>query len=159
MAALTFLNAILVGIVATLVLDLVAGAGVVLHVFRIPAFGRWGMYALRGTFRHADIDHAPPLKGENALTLPLHYIAGIVLVVPYLFLLDAMSLGAGNLVLATAYGLATSLVPLLVMFPAMGYGLLGLRHGRDTFWLREILLMHLGYGVGIGIGALVFIAG
>ena len=158
MTALTLLNAVLVGIVATLALDLVAGAGVLLHAFRIPLFGRWGLYALRGTFRHADIDRAPPLKGENALTIPLHYIAGIVLVLPYLFLLDTFSWGNGNLVLAAGYGLATSVIPLFLMLPSMGYGLLGLRHGRDTFWLREILLMHLGYGIGIGIGALLFVA-
>ncbi len=157
MTALTLLHAVLVGVVATLALDVVAGAGVASGAFRIPRFGRWGLYALRGTFRHADIERASPLKGENALTLPLHYVAGIVLVVPYLLLLDTFSWGTGNLVLAAAYGLATSLIPLLLMLPSMGYGLLGLRHGRDTFWLREIVCMHLGYGVGIGIGALLFV--
>jgi hypothetical protein len=157
MAVLTLLNAVLVGVIATVALDLVAGAGVALHAFRIPLFGRWGLYALKGTFRHADIDRAPPLRGENALTIPLHYIAGIVLVLPYLFLLDSLSWGTGNIVLAALYGLATCVIPLVLMLPSMGYGLLGLRHGRDTFWLREILLMHLGYGVGIGIGVLVFV--
>ncbi len=155
---LTVGNAVLIGIVATLVLDLVAGAGTALRLFRIPAFGRWGLYALRGKFTHEDIDRSPPLRGENALTLPLHYVAGIVLAVPYLLLLDVLSLGAGSVLLATLYGLATSLIPFFVMLPSMGYGILGLRHRGDTFWLREILAMHLGYGVGIGLAVAYLVA-
>ena len=159
MALLTLWNAVLVGVFATIVLDVVAGVGTALHLFRIPAFGRWGLYALRGKFTHEDIDRSPAIRGENALTLPLHYVAGIVLAVPYLFLVDAFSLGAGNLLLATLYGLSTSLIPFFVMLPSMGYGLLGLRHRGDTFWLREILAMHLGYGVGIGLAVLFFAPG
>ncbi len=151
MPLLTLWNAVVTGVVATIVLDLVAGTGTALHRFRIPAFGRWGLYALKGKFRHEDIDRSPPVKGENALTFPLHYVAGIVLAVPYLFLLDALILGSGSVVLATLYGVATSLIPFFVMLPSMGYGLFGLRHDRDTFWVREILAMHLGYGVGIGL--------
>ncbi len=150
---LTLWNAIVTGVVATIVLDLVAGTGVALHVFRIPAFGRWGLYALEGTFKHEDIDRSPPLKGENALTFPFHYVAGIVLATPYLLLVDLLSPGRGSLLLAAAYGLATSLIPFLVMLPSMGYGLFGLRRIGDTFWLREILAMHLGYGIGIGLAA------
>ena len=151
MSLLTLLNVLEVGVVATLAMDLVAVAGTVLHVFRIPAYGRWFLYGLRGTFRHEDIDRAPPMKGENALMLPLHYVAGSLLGAVYLFLLDAFSAGTGSVLLATAYGVATSVIPLFLMLPSMGYGLLGLRHGRDTFWPRQILLMHLAYGVGIGI--------
>ncbi len=158
MALLTIWNAIVTGVVATIFLDLVAGTGVALHVFRIPAFGRWGLYALKGKFTHEDIDRSPALKGENALTFPLHYLAGIVLAAPYLFLLDALSLGSGSLLFATLYGVATSLIPFLVMLPSMGYGLFGLRHRGDTFWLREILAMHLGYGVGIGLAVQFLIA-
>ncbi len=158
MPLFTLWNAIVTGVVATIGLDLVAGVGTALHLFRIPAFGRWGLYVLQGKFTHDDIDRSPPLKGENALTFPFHYVAGIVLVVPYLLLLDLASLGSGNLLLATLYGLATSLIPFFVMLPSMGYGLFGLRHRGDTFWLREILAMHLGYGVGIGLAVQFLIA-
>ncbi len=158
MALFTLWDATVVGVVATIVLDLVAGVGVAVHVFRVPAFGRWGLYVLKGKFTHEDIDRSPPLKGENALTFPLHYVAGIVLAAPYLFLLDALSLGSGSVLLATLYGVSTCLIPFLVMLPSMGYGLFGLRHRRDTFWLREILVMHLGYGVGIGLAVQFLIA-
>lgn len=157
MALLTVWNILVTGIVATIAMDLVAAAGVALRVFRIPLYGRWFLYGLKGTFRHADIERAPPLKGENALMFPLHYLAGTLLAVLYLALLEAFSLGAGSLLLATGYGVATSVIPLFLMLPSMGYGLLGLRHARDLFWLRQILLMHLGYGLGIGIAVLLLI--
>jgi hypothetical protein len=155
----TILNAVVVGVVATIALDLVAGLGVVLHVFRIPNYGRSFLYALKGTFRHADIDRAPPLKGEQVLMLPLHYVTGILLAAVYLVLLDALSWGTGNVALAAAYGLATTTIPLFFMLPSMGYGLLGLRHRGDTFWMREILAMHVGYGVGIGLAVQFLIPG
>ncbi len=158
MPLFTLTNAVVTGVVATIALDVVAGTGVALHVFRIPPFGRWGVYALKGKFTHQDIDRSPPVQGENALTFPLHYLAGIVLAAPYFFLLDVMSLGSGSFLLAALYGVSTCLIPFLVMLPSMGYGLFGLRHHGDTFWLREILAMHLGYGVGIGLAVQFLIA-
>lgn len=158
MTLCTITNAAIVGVAATVAMDVVAAAGLALRVFRIPAFSRWFLYALRGTIRHADIDRAPPARGEAAIALPLHYATGIVLAVPYLLVLDALSLGSGNVLLATAYGTATAAIPLLLMLPCMGYGLLGLRHGRDTAWLRQILLMHLAFGVGLGLGVVLFLS-
>ncbi len=89
--------------------------------------------------------------------LPLHYLAGCVLAAAYLFLLDVFSLGAGGVLLAAGFGLASSAIPFFLMLPSMGYGLFGLRQRGDTFWLRQILLMHMAYGVGIGVGVLLVV--
>ncbi len=157
MATLTLVNVVIAGVVSTLAMDVVAVVGTVLHVMKIPAYGRWFLYGLQGTFRHADIDKAAPLKGESALMLPLHYVAGILLATSYLLLLDVFRLGTGNFWLATAFGAASSLIPFLFMLPSMGYGLFGLRHTRNFFWLRQIILMHLAWGVGLGIAVLLFV--
>ncbi len=157
MATLTLLNVVIAGVVSTLAMDVVAVVGTALHVMKIPAYGRWFLYGLRGTFRHADIDRAAALRGENALMLPLHYLAGILLATAYLLLLDVSNLGLGNFWLATAFGAASSLIPFLIMLPSMGYGLFGLRHARDLFWFRQIILMHLAWGVGLGIAVLLFL--
>ncbi len=159
MPVLTLLNAVIAGVVSTLAMDVVALVGTVLHVMKIPAYGRWFLYGLRGTFRHADIDRAAPMKGENALMLPLHYVAGILLAISYLGLLDALHLATGSFWLATAFGAASSLIPFLLMLPSMGYGLFGLRHRWDFFWFRQILLMHLAWGIGLGLAVLVFVPG
>lgn len=158
MAVLTVLNVLVAGLVSTVAMDLVVAAGVAAHAFRIPLYGRWFLYGLKGTFRHEDIERAPPLRGENALMIPLHYLAGTLLAATYLALLDALSLGAGSVVLAAIYGVGSSAIPFFLMLPSMGYGVLGLRHARDLFWLRQILLMHLGWGFGLGL-AVLFLAG
>ncbi len=157
MATLTLLHVVLVGVVATVAMDVTAAAGVGLRVFRIPRYGRWFLYGLKGTFRHADIEQAPPVRGENALMLPLHYLAGCVLAAAYLVLLDVLSLGVGSVLLAAVFGVASSAIPFFLMLPSMGYGLFGLCRRNDTFWLRQILVMHLAYGVGIGLGVLLFV--
>ncbi len=157
MATLTLVNVVIAGVVSTIAMDIVAVVGTVLHVMKIPAYGRWFLYGLRGTFRHADIDKAAPMKGENALMLPLHYVAGILLATAYLLLLDGLRLGTGSFWLAAAFGAASSLIPFLLMLPSMGYGLFGLRHARDLFWFRQIILMHVAWGVGLGIAVLVFV--
>lgn len=159
LALLSLWNVIVTGVVSTFAMDIVAVVGTALHVMRIPAYGRWFLYGMRGTFRHADIDRAAPLKGENALMLPLHYVAGILLATSYLLLLDVFHLGTGNFGLATAFGAASSLIPFLLMLPSMGYGLFGLRHARDLFWFRQIILMHVAWGIGLGIAVLLFVPG
>ncbi len=157
MATLTLVNVVIAGVVSTLAMDVVAVVGTVLHVMKIPAYGRWFLYGMRGTFRHADIDKAPPMKGENALMLPLHYVAGVLLATAYLLLLDVFALGTGNFWIATAFGAASSLIPFLIMLPSMGYGLFGLRRARDWFWFRQIILMHVAWGAGLGLAVLLFI--
>ena len=158
MSAFSAITALEVGVLATIVMDVVAVAGIALHVFRLPAFGRWFLYVFRGTVRHADIEETPAIRGEEGLTFPLHYLAGIALAALYLLLLDGLSLGRGSLLLATAYGTVTSLIPFLLMLPSMGYGWFGLGPShRDTFWLRQILAMHLAYGIGIGLVVPIFV--
>lgn len=152
----TIVAVLVVGIVATLAMDAAWAVGIALKAFRTPPIGRWAMYILKGKPRQADIDKAPAVKGEGAVSLPAHYFTGIVLAVPYLFLLDWFPLDPGNILVAIVYGLGTSLVPLLIMLPFMGYGLFGMGRTRNTFWLRQILVIHLAYGAGIGIALRLF---
>jgi len=160
MSSFTIIAAIEVGVLATIAMDVVAAAGIGLRVFRLPAFGRWFLCFFRGTIRHANIEKSPAIRGEQGLTFPLHYLAGIALAALYLLLLDGLSLGRGSLLLAAAYGTLTSLIPFLVMLPSMGYGWFGLGPSRlDVFWLRQILAMHLSYGVGIGLAVPLFVPG
>jgi len=53
----------------------------------------------------------------------------------------------------TAYGIATAVLPLLVLFPSMGYGWLGLRTGDAARLNRIMVLGHVAFGVGIGLWA------
>jgi hypothetical protein len=90
------------------------------------------------------------VRGEVALGLATHYLTGIALTETYLMALRRLGLRPGP-VKATAFGLATSVLPLLVMFPSMGYGCCG-RHSGDARRVRSIMLLgHTAFGAGIGL--------
>ena len=84
----------------------------------------------------------------------MHYLTGIALTEAYLVMLRRSGLRPGLAVgvgAATAYGVATAVLPLLVMYPSMGYGFCGLRSGEASRLLRIMLLGHAAFGAGIGL--------
>jgi len=114
--------------------------------------GRWAADLLRGRWRHGDITGEPARRGELGLGLLTHYVTGIVLTQAYLMLPrreDARPSFAGG----TAFGIATAVLPLLIMFPSMGYGWFGLRCGEAARLNRIMFLGHTAFGVGIGLWA------
>ena len=114
--------------------------------------GRWADGLLRGRWRHDDIRSEPARRGELALGLLTHYGTGIVLTQAFL-LLQRRGDGRPSLLGGTAYGIATSALPLFVMFPSMGYGFLGLQSGDAARLGRIMLLGHTAFGLGIGLWA------
>jgi hypothetical protein len=121
----------------------------------VDMVGRWAAGLARGRFRHGDITSEPALRGEVGLGLLTHYGTGIILTQAFL-LLPRRGDGRPSVVTATAYGVATAVFPLLVMFPSMGYGWAGLRSGDAARLVRIMLLGHVAFGVGIGLGASCF---
>lgn len=142
----------IVGIIATLALDMFAAIGVRFGFVRLMPIGRWALYLFKGSFHHRDITQTPAINGEGLMSLGVHYLIGVTLATLYLLGLRWLSLESGSFVLATGYGLATSVFSLLIMFPSMGYGLLGLGESSDMFLLRQSLVNHLVYGAGIWLG-------
>ena len=80
----------------------------------------------------------------------MHYLTGIVLTDAYLVLLGRGRLSP-RVVTATVYGLATSVLPLLVLYPSMGYGCCGRRNADRARLVRIMVLGHAAFGVGIGL--------
>jgi hypothetical protein len=114
--------------------------------------GRWAYGLTRGRWQHADIRCEPAVGGEPVLGILTHYATGIVLTQAYLLL--SRRLGSRpSLLGATAYGIATASLPLLVLFPSLGYGWLGLRTGDAARIFRIMFLGHTAFGVGIGLSA------
>jgi hypothetical protein len=118
----------------------------------LDMIGRWAGGLLRGRWRHDDIRRAPAQRGELGLGLLTHYGTGIVLTQVFLLLTRRGSRRPG-FVAGTAYGIATAVLPLLVMFPSMGYGWLGVRTGDAARLDRIMGLGHIAFGVGIGLWA------
>ena len=147
---------ITVGVLATLSMDAVFVAASQLGGSRFASdkiglelVGRWAGGLARGRLRHADMAAEPPLRGEAALGLAVHYLTGIALTQVYYEVLRRGSRKPGVLS-ATAFGAATALLPLLVMYPSWGLGPFALRSDDATRLLRIMLIGHTAFGAAIG---------
>ena len=114
--------------------------------------GRWAAGLLRGRVRRGDITRDPARRGELVLGILTHYVMGIILTQVFL-LLPRRGNGRPSFLAGTAFGIATAVLPLLVMFPSMGYGCFGLRSGEAARLNRIMFIGHIAFGVGIGLSA------
>ena len=116
----------------------------------LDMIGRWaaGLACLRRG--RTDITSDAQVRGELAIGAATHYLTGVALTAAYSELLRRSGARPG-LAKATAFGLATAALPLLVMFPSMGYGCCGRRQVEQANMLRLILLGHVAFGAGIGL--------
>jgi hypothetical protein len=114
--------------------------------------GRWAAGLLRGRWRRSDISREPAQRGELALGLATHYATGVALTQAFLLTPRRWS-GRRSFLTGTAYGISTAVLPLVMMFPSMGYGWFGLRSGEGGRLNRIMLVGHVAFGVGIGLWA------
>ncbi len=152
-------DAIQAGVLATMTMDaamVAAGClgGSALASDRLgpEMIGRWAAGLPRGRWRCADITSEPAQRGELAMGIVTHYVTGIALTQAFLTLSRRRS-GRSGVAAGAAFGIATIALPLLVLFPSMGYGWLALRSAETARLNRIMLLGHAAFGVGIGIWA------
>lgn len=149
-----------VGVLATLSMDAVfvaagqlGGARFASDKVGLELVGRWAGGLARGRLRHLDMAAEPALRGEAALGLAVHYVTGIALTAAYYRLLRSGG-RRPNLGSATAFGAATALLPLLVMYPSWGLGPFARRSDEAARLLRLMLLGHTAFGAAIGLWTL-----
>jgi hypothetical protein len=147
------------GVVATVVMDaaMVLAAKLAPDAFASDkigpdVIGRWAAGLCRGCGRHEDISAETPVRGELWIGLAAHYFTGITLTLVFVEAARRSGRRPG-LAGGTAYGLATAVLPLLLMFPSMGYGCCGLRSGDARRVVGSMLLGHAAFGAGIGLWA------
>jgi len=147
------------GVLATITMDVameaasrLGGSAFTSDRLGLDVIGRWAPDVLRGRWRHADIRSDPARRGEVGLGLATHYVTGVVLTQAFLLLLRGEN-GRPTFPGGIAFGIATAALPLLVMFPSMGYGAFGLRSGDAARIGRIMLLGHAAFGLGIGLWA------
>ena len=87
--------------------------------------------------------------GEIRAALIGHYAIGAVLAVVYVLGASWLGLSPGSLPVAIIYGLATCVFPWFLMFPALGFGLLGLKAPPKLRLLSTSVVNHLFYGIGL----------
>jgi hypothetical protein len=145
-----------VGVLATLTMDAaivaagrLGGEALTSGLAGPDLVGRWAAGMAHGRLWHSDLRAEPALRGEAAVGLAVHYLTGIVLTQAYYEMLRHGG-SRPSLAKATAYGIATSVLPLLVMYPSWGLGPCARRSDEAPRMLRVMLLGHTAFGAGIG---------
>ncbi len=157
MESRVFIVGLIVGVLATLTMDVVAMIALRFGITgRGPRrtgpdlIGRWIGYLFQGKFRHADILQTPPLRGERLLGFTAHYLIGIVLTIAYLGLLVVVH-ATPTALSAILYGTATTVLPWFLMFPSQGMGWLGRNAPGDADLASISLFNHVVFGLGIAL--------
>lgn len=148
-------NVILVGLGATAVLDawlaVISRLGV--RTQRWALVGRWVGHWRHGRFRHAAIADAAPVAGETALGVAMHYATGLAFAGGLVLLAGVDWLRVPTVLPALGFGIVTVLFPLLVMQPALGYGLASSRTPTPVRNVLRSLANHAVFGVGLYLSA------
>lgn len=146
---------LLVGVGATAVMDawtvLLGRLGV--PTGNLALVGRWVGHIARGRWSHASIQRADPIPREGALGWLIHYAVGITFAALLVALQGAAWLHEPALAPALAFGVATVAMPLLVMQPAMGAGLLSSKTATPLKNSLRSLANHAVFGVGLYLAA------
>jgi len=147
---------VLIGAGATAVMDAWL---MVLKRLKVPTLnfayiGRWIGNGLGFRWARDGIAKAPPVGGELLLGWLAHYATG-VLFAALLVGVCGMEWARGpTLVPAVSIGIATVLIPLLIMQPAMGAGIASSRTPKPLLNVLKSLANHTVFGIGLYLAAL-----
>ena len=147
---------VLIGVGATAVLDLWL---IVLKRLGVPTgsfalIGRWVAYMARGQFRHASIGKADPANSELAIGWATHYAVGIAFAAVLVALQGGRWVQQPNFVPAFLTGVATAVMPLFVMQPAMGSGIAASKTPTPLKNCARSVANHAVFGVGMYLAAI-----
>jgi hypothetical protein len=143
---------ICIGVAATVTMDVLGSAarkvGLVAGAKGIWV-GRWYLGIARGRLVHSNIAAAPEQPGEKRAALVGHFVIGVVLAIVYVLGARRVGVSPSSFVAALGYGLATCVFPWFLMYPALGFGVLGLKGPAEMKPFRSSVLNHLFYGFGL----------
>ncbi|CAN7193317.1 MULTISPECIES: DUF2938 domain-containing protein [Ensifer] len=151
------LQAILIGIGATAVMDLWAVA--VKRLLGIPSLdygmvGRWIGHFPQGRFLHQRIAAAAPVRSERLIGWTAHYAIGVVFAGLLLLIWGTDWAERPTLVPALIVGLATVVAPFFLMQPGMGAGIAASKTPSPNIARLRSLLAHAAFGFGLYLSAL-----
>jgi hypothetical protein len=152
------LSAIVVGIGATLLMDL--WNLLLKQAFGIPSLdycllGRWIRHMPEGTFRHASIAAASSKPLECPTGWVAHYSIGVTFALALVVATSGAWLARPTLPLALLVGIGTVVFPFFVMQPSIGLGVAASRTPRPMQARVKSLATHTVFGVGLYLCALV----
>ena len=150
--ALYFLVAVIVGLGATLFMDL--WALFLKRAFSIAStnyclVGRWFCHMPDGTFMHASIANASQKRFECTVGWISHYVIGAVYALALVAIVSGGWLARPTLLPALLFGIGTVLVPFLLMQPSFGLGIAAAKAPSPTQARLRSLMAHTAFGVGL----------
>jgi DUF2938 family protein len=149
---INFVEMILMGVMATLFMDVLAvilvESKIIHQLIKPEAVGRWTLYMFRGKFIHNDINKTTSLNYEKSTTLLSHYLIGIALAGIYLLLELIVPTIRHQLWMPLIFGLATVLLPWLWLYPSMGLGFLASKTPKKSPYIVTSLVNHTNFGLG-----------
>ncbi len=150
--AAAFLGAVVVGLGATLFMDV--WALLLQRAFNIPPanyclVGRWLRHMPEGTFMHASIAAASPKRSECTVGWIAHYVIGSMYALALVALVSGSWLARPTLLPAVLFGIGSVLVPYLIMQPSFGLGIAASKTPRPTQARLRSLMAHAAFGVGL----------
>jgi hypothetical protein len=156
MATFDIARAVVVGIGATLFMDL--WNLFLKRAFGVPSLdfcllGRWLAHLPRGTFRHARIGAAAPMRFECALGWLAHYSIGVAFAMAFVALASPAWLVRPTLPPSLGFGLVTVVFPLFVLQPALGLGVASARAPHPARARAKSLATHAAFGLGLYLAA------
>ena len=157
---LFLLEMFLLGIVATVIMDILAKVvvkmGFVSPVVESKYIGRWVLHMLKGKLTHEDISLAPAWKNEERVAVITHFLIGIGLAGVYLLLEMKFPVMREQLWMPFAFGVATLLLPWFWLFPSIGIGYVASKSPRRKDCIIFSIINHANYGIGMTIWVVAF---
>ena len=146
------LRAVLIGVGATLVMDL--WALLLKRLFGAPSLdyamvGRWIGHLPRGRLTHPGIARSAPIAGERAIGWIAHYAIGIVFALLLVAIWGPAWAARPTLLPALIVGIATVAAPFLILQPGMGAGIAASRMPKPGVARLRSLMAHASFGVGL----------
>ncbi len=153
----TFTYALILGSLATAVMDVVAFLR--RWIQNVPSLdyalvGRWIGHMGRGTFTHEGIGKSEPISGEKPLGWTAHYGVGMIFAVGLVWITGAEPQDPAGLIACLACGAVTVVMPFFVMQPAFGLGFGAARTPAPWVARQRSLIAHLSFGVGLWLAGL-----
>ena len=150
--SLKWWQVLLAGVIATVSMDLLTVIAIRLQVIAPLApnlVGRWFASIARAHPFHDDIALTAPAGHELAMAVPGHYAIGMSLTALFVLLAHRVGWPAKSVSPALVFGASTSVLPWLLMFPAMGYGFFGAHGPAGTRLFVSSLVSHVFFGLGL----------
>jgi hypothetical protein len=151
------IHTVVVGLGATAFMDL--WALLLWRTFGVPLanyclVGRWFCHMPKGAFVHTSIANASPKRLECAVGWIAHYVIGAAYAIAFVALVADAWLLRPALLPALAFGIATVLVPFLVMQPAFGLGIAASKTPNPMHARLRSIMAHTAFAVGLYVSAL-----